>query len=343
MKNPRRLLIFLAGTLAVSLLAITANYVQARREDTGGAAYPELLLQIPPGASTVIFIDLAGIRGSAFFKNGLPLAPLKSPEHDYAAFVQATGFDYQKDLDRAAIALWPPASPSEKYKTLILAEGRFDQRKIRDYAMRNGKIQRQQQHDVFVFPAQNPQGSIGVVFLNDHRLAVVEGSDAAPVLEHAPASNGDPASTNDPLLEQAAHIDGAPVFAISRIPAVPDNFNVGGMQSAQLASIIRSLQWVTLAARPEGDTLRVSLEGVCRSDTDARQMKSLLEVLRSFGQAALNSSQAHQKMDPTSYKRLQTLLQTAEVSQSAERVRIRLALTPDALNLNSAQTPAQIP
>ncbi len=73
----------------------------------------------------------------------------------------------------------------------------------------------------------------------------------------------------DPARERAARLDGAAMFAITRVPPIPDNFAAGGAQSAQFASLARSVQWITLAARPEGDNLRISLEGECDNSTDA--------------------------------------------------------------------------
>src|SRR5579864_6608981 len=87
----------------------------------------ELVRQLPAGASAIVFADVAQIRVSAFAKELAELAP--SSEHDpqYTAFVRATGFDYSRDLDRAAMALWPRNAPTS---VAVIAEGRFDQRRI---------------------------------------------------------------------------------------------------------------------------------------------------------------------------------------------------------------------
>jgi hypothetical protein len=117
------------------------------------------------------------------------------------------------------------------------------------------------------------------------------------------------------------------------VPPVPDNFAPGGMQSAQLASLARSVQWISLAATPDGDNLRVSLEGECATSTDARQLQATLEVLRLFGRAALESPKKRDAMDPATFAVLESLLTTAEVTTTAERTRILIELTPDVLKL----------
>jgi hypothetical protein len=100
------------------------------------------------------------------------------------------------------------------------------------------------------------------------------------------------------------------------------------------------VQWVTFAARPEGDNLRVSLEGECNNATDAVQVKTALELARMFGRAGLDSAKNKQSMDPAALAMLQTLLTSAEVTQAAERVRILVEVTPDVWHLGGhAKTP----
>ena len=146
--------------------------------------------------------------------------------------------------------------------------------------------------------------------------------------------------TADPARERAARVAGAAVFAISRVPAIPENF-ARGVQSAQLANLARSVQWITLAARPEGEDLRVSLEGECTTSTDARQVQSALEMLRLLGRAGLENPKTRQSMDPATYGVLETLLKTAEVTETAERVRILVEITPDMLRTWSGPRVAQ--
>jgi hypothetical protein len=331
MRKYRGVLLVATGFAAVATAA--AFYAAVRR---GGAAdappVPELLSEVPPGAPTLIYIDLAAVRASSFYQHRPDRAPIAVPDRDYANFVQATGFDFEKDLDRVVIASWPQSLVQGRKKTVVVADGRFDRQKIHDYAIRNGKLDQQQGHDVFLFPASKPNGWNSLVFLDDHRIALVEGSSIAPVLALHPAD-----SAADPMRERAARVAGAAVFAISRVPAIPDNFAPGGIQSAQLAGLIRSVQWISMAARPEGENLRVSFEGECQTDTDARQLQSSLEMLRMLGRAGLESPKTRQTMDPATFGALEILLSTADITETAERVRIRVEITPDILKLSGSQ------
>jgi hypothetical protein len=334
----------LAVLVVAGTVLVYSGYL--RTGVAGASPATELLSEVPAGAPTLIYVDLAAIRTSSFYQNRPDHSPLTIPDSDYAKFVQATGFDFEKDLDRVAIASWPQSLTPERKSTVAVAEGRFDRQKIRDYAMKNGKVDHQQGREVFLFPANGPTaaGSAkpptepswnSLVFLDDHRIAMLEGSSIAPVLESHGAN-----SAADPTHERAARVNGAAAFVISRAPAVPDNFAPGGMQSTQMANLLRSVQWITLAARPEGENLRVSLEGECLTDTDARQLQSTIETLRMLGQAALESPKTRQSMDPATFGVLDTLLKTADVKETAERVRILVEITPDVLKLSGKQKQA---
>jgi hypothetical protein len=304
-----------ASLTACALLVGALFYLSSLRGKTANASpAPELLSTLPAGAPTLVYLDLAAVRASSFYQRRPDKGPIAVPNQEYADFVSSTGFDFEKDLDRVVVASWP-ASGNEQRKNVVIAEGRFDRAKIRDYAMRRGKLDRQQGHDVFLFPAKDRMGSSSVTFLDEHRIAIVAGESIAPLLAR---HSDDPAA--DPARERAARLDGAAAFAITRVP--------------QLASLARSVQWITLAARPDGDNLRISLEGECDNSTNALQLKSALEILRMFGRAGLDSSKTRQSMDPAALVMLQTLLSTAEVTQAAERVRILVEITPDVWKLN---------
>src|SRR6195256_3296527 len=151
MRKYRRVL--LAGAVLAALAIATAFYVGVLRGDSAHpSAALEILSQVPAGAPTLVYVDLAAIRASSFYQNRPDHSPLTVPDSDYAQFVQATGFDFEKDLDRVVIAAWPQSSVQDQKKTIAVAEGRFDRQKIHDYTMKNGKLDRQQRRDIFLFP-----------------------------------------------------------------------------------------------------------------------------------------------------------------------------------------------
>ena len=285
-----------------------------------------------PGAPTLVYLDLAAMRASSFYQHRPDKGPIAVPNQDYADFVRSTGFDFEKDLDRVVIASWPAPSGKEPKKNVVIAEGRFDRAKIRDYAVRKGKLDHQQGREVFLFPATTGMGWNSITFLDDHRIALVAGH------EHRSSLRGAFQRSRRRSCPRARRARGRRRRVRDHARAADSGQSgAGGAQgaaSAQLMSLARSVQWITLAARPEGDNLRISLEGECDNSTDALQIKSALEVMRMFGRAGLESPKTRQSMDPATLAMLQTLLTSAEVTQAAERVRILIELTPDIFKLS---------
>lgn len=303
---------------------------------TNASPFPELLSALPAGAPTLVYVDLAALRASSFYQHRPDKGPITLPNQDYAEFVRGTGFDFEKDLDRVVVASWPPQPGATQRKNVVIAEGRFDQAKIRDYAAKKGKLDHQQGRDVYVFSAGDQTGPESLTFLDDHRLALVAGPSIAPLFVA-----DSKASATDPVRERAARLDGATAFMITLMPPIPDAPVANGAQGApaqQFLAMLRSLRWITLAARAEGDNLRVSLEGECDSSTDAQQLKSALELLRMFANAGLQDPKNTQSTPPAALAFMKTLLNNAELSQSEQNVRIRMELTPDVFKLSEPAT-----
>jgi len=313
--------VVLCAAIAAALIA--ANSLAGRAAQPSAAA--DLLDALPAGASTLVYLDLAAIRASSFYQHRPDKGPIAVPNQDYQGFVRSTGFDFEKDLDRAVIGLWP-AEPNSR-KSVAIAEGRFDREKIRSYAETQGRIDHQRGRDVFLFPTSAPGGWNSAVFLDEHRLALVSGQSIDPLFETHSAG-----AASNPVRERAARFDGAAAFAVSQIPAIPDDPGNGPLASpagAQLLTLVRSIRWVTFALRPEGDTWRIALEGECDNGESAHELQSALELLRAFGRMGLQDPKTRGSMSPEELASLQSVLNSAEVTQTDQRVRVLVELTPD--------------
>jgi hypothetical protein len=323
------------GIAAATTMAALLLYGSFKHSSTAHAsAAPEFLSALPPGAPTLVYLDWAAVRASSFYQHRPDKSSITVPNADYADFMRSTGFDFEKDLDRVAIASWPAQPGGAPKKNIAIAEGRFDRAKIADYARRKGSVDHRKGSDVYIFSGgdRTNSGSVSLTFLDDHRIVMVDGPSIEPFFMVRSVQGRDSAH------ERADRVDGAAMFVVTSVPPIPDNAG-GGAQAAQLAALARSVQWVILAARPEGDNVRVSLEGECDNDTDARQLQSALEVLRMFGRAGLQSPKIRQSMDSDELATLQTLLNSAEITQSAQRVRILLEVTPDVFKLSQPRKP----
>jgi hypothetical protein len=329
MKSSPRTIVATAVLAAVAATAAVGYFYARHSNSAHASALPDLLTEIPAGAPTLIYVDLAAVRQSGFYQHRGALSPNLVPDNDYKDFVQATGFDFEKDLDRVVIAAWPESVPGEHKKSVAVAEGRFDRKKIRDYAQRGGKLEQQEGHDVLLFQGSKSAEWNSLTFLNDRTVELVQGPSIAPALGASLA-----AASSDPIRERATRISGSDIFLITRMPSIPDNFGGGLLQSATMANLMRSIQWLSLAVRPEGDNLLVSLEGECATSTDARQLQSGLETVRLFAQAGLGK-QRPQTQTESSRKLWESLLKTIAITQTGERVRIVVEVPPEVLDNTS--------
>lgn len=325
---------FIAGGLAGIVLAGTVLVYSAFRRNVGaeGTLLPDLLSDLPPGAPALVYADLSEIRQSSFYKQRPDHGPITVPNRDYADFVRSTGFDFEKDLDRVGVASWPAGPGRAEQQVILVADGRFDRRKIRDYALHNGKTDRQQGREVFLFPTDSPAHWNTLSFLNDREIAIVSGPSITPLL----ANPGDEAQRQtDPAREHAKRVAGAAMFAIMKVPPIPEGPASGGVGPSKLMELARSVQWLTLAARPEGNFMRVSLEGDCLSATDAHELAATLEVARMISSASLDKSSRQPNVDAATLDFYQGVLKNAEINTSEERVRVRLEVGPELFKIGN--------
>jgi hypothetical protein len=87
------------------------------------------------------------------------------------------------------------------------------------------------------------------------------------------------------------------------------------LQSPQLSALLEQLQWVTLAGKPEGDRLRVVVEGEAPTDSVARQLSDFLSGALMLAQAGLNGPQVRQQLDPRAREAYLEILKGADISR----------------------------
>ncbi len=323
---------FLAGGLVVAAAAYL--YLRYRAgPDLAPGPLPGLVEQLPADAPVKAFIDLAALRLSPFSAQLMALAPAPVEDSEYKSFVQETGFDYSRDLDRAALAMW---TDSPKPALVVIAEGRFQRDRIMRYALRSGSVRKHGSTDIYEIRATPAAGesaksnagkkAIELAFLSQNRLALAEGGPRDAALNPAHASARDPAQR-----DRLARVAGASFFATARIENLPENLSLQGMHSEQLVHLLRSLQFASLAGRPEGDRLVLALDAECDSATNAFQVSTLLDGLRLYGRLALEDPKTRRQLTPQLAMLLDTVVRAGEISSQGNRVRLRLELTPQML------------
>ena len=330
MKRERILLL----VAALLLTAAAAYYVHHRHREPLAVApgpVPALLEQLPSGAPLIAFVDLAALRASPFAAKIEALAPEPAEEREYKDFVAQTGFDYARDLDRVALAVWPG---SIKTTAAAIAEGRFDREKISQYALKSGTVTKRGNLDVFqvreTLPApSNPgtaQKTIELAFLLSNRIAFADGVPLDSALASGAAKPADAG-----MRERIERVAGASFFATAQVKNLPTDILFAGTNSDQLRRILRSVQFASLAGRPERERLHVSLDAECDSVSSAVQLSTLLDGLRWFGRAALADANTRKQLLPQAAVLLDMLLKGVDISRQNKVVRLRLELTPPML------------
>jgi hypothetical protein len=298
---------------------------------------PDLLSQLPADAPVVAYIDAANLRTlqNSPLAAALGLAsPGPQADRDYANFVRDTGFDYTRDLDHAAIALWPasfgtPDNVLGEDRVLAIADGRFDQQKITAYALRTGKEIPRAPQPAYEVPGNPP---VALTFLAPTRIALAGGRNATDLLARININASSSSSRAPAMQSRIQRVAGAPIFAVARTDHLPPGFYDNFHNAPQLEQLARSIQNITLAGQPSGNNLRIILDIESDSMNNAMQISFLLESGKMLGSTALSDPRMRRQMTKQQYAFLQALISHATVNFQNKVVRLTLAITPDMLN-----------
>jgi hypothetical protein len=296
-------------------------YVKAR---AAAAEFPsDVLALLPNDSAMVVYADVAALRGEPLVQRLAAMTPAVQPGSDYAQFVAATGFEYERDLDRVVLASSSAPSPKTPPSHFVaIADGRFDQKKIEAYALRSGKMQQQNGHAVFTTPGTTPGQVTAFTFLSPSRIAIANSGDISAVLEERPAPALDAG-----LEEQVSRVAGSPLFLVAKAQTfVP----VAG-RATGLSTPLNGLRWVNLAARPDGEKVLLSAEGSCDTPEEATQLASTLQLLRGLMQGMMKDPKSLGGAPPEAVQLVSQMLQTAQISSDAARVRLLLSMDTAAL------------
>ena len=333
-----RALVAIAAVVCVAAAGAAVLIYRWHRPLAGASAgsAPSILNQLPPGAPAVAYIDVAALKKL----HDSPLAAVlglasENPreDRDYQDFVRDTGFDYTRDLDRVAIAFWPSATRGAENQALAIADGRFDHEKIKAYALRTGREVKQGAQSFYVVPGDPP---VSFSFLSSSRILLTSGKESIIV---TPMPSG---PTDAAMQQRISRVAGAPIFAVARADNLPPSFYDGLRSAPRFESVARSIQEVTLAGQPDGDTIHVTLDAECDSMTNAIELATVVESLRLLGSIALADPKAHAQMTKQQLAFLNALLNQVKVTHQDRIVRLVLDVTPAMLGESKPGPHAQM-
>jgi hypothetical protein len=315
------------SAMAIVLSLLAAVFVGYRRWGSSGsiAGRADLLSLMPADASGVGFLDLAQLRNSPFLTQLMSWAPQPTPDSDYAQFVQATGFNYERDLDRLALAF---NRQSRNLTIFAVAEGRFDRKKIEEYAGRFGSLKTADGRTLFAVPIAESERKAYFTFLRNDRIAW--GNDSSYFFQRPPSTSP------EEWREHFSRVAGTPVFAVLRQDSMAASTLAqapGGFRSPQLAALLSQLQWISISGKPEGNLLRVVFDGECMTGTTVHQLKELLSGIVVLAQIGLNDPKIRKQLDPGLRQGYLDLLRSADIQEldrgTSKSVRVVFDVTPN--------------
>lgn len=317
-----------ATALVACAVIVTAigGYLHWKSRDSE-ASRAELLSLMPANGNTAVFLDFSQLRTSPLLAELLAMAPPQSPDSDYAQFIQATGFNYERDLDRIAISVDRQAKTQNVF---AVAEGRFDRKKIEGYGAQFGALKTAEGRVLYAVPVNNSPRKVYFTFLRDDRIAWA--NDSAYFFQQAAQT------ASNEWREHFSRVAGTAIFVILRQDAGAGSALIetpGGLHSPQLATLISQLQWVSIGGKPEGNLLRVVIDGEALNENTVHQLKELLSGLAVIAQMGLNDAKTRKQLDPDLREGYLELLNTADIQQldrgTSKSVRIVFDVTPKLL------------
>jgi hypothetical protein len=281
--------------LVVGLIAISiAGVVVATRfigspttlDGAGMASY------MPQRDAAVLFIDVAALRSTGILEKLVGSTVAEEPE--YKAFVQQSGFDYKRDLDRVMVN-------SAERTHYLLAEGRFEWDKLKKYAGSQG-------------------GSC------DGDFCTVKGSTPGQMVSFYPVSKRYLAIASSSNANAARDINSrSPVKLSYDIPARPLWLHVPSSVLRRQTDLpagtrlftraLEPAQRVMFSLGPQAEKFELKMDVTCRTPEDAVVLKNQLEGITKLLQSLI----AREKQSPTT-RDLSGVLTSGSFERAAEHV-----------------------
>jgi hypothetical protein len=316
----RRKILVLVTVLVICGGTASWWYINARA--AVGEFPADVLSLLPADSAVLVYANMTALRGEPLVQRLVAMAPHVQPNSDYAAFIAATGFEYERDLDRVILA--SSSAPTAKTRpdhVLAIADGRFDQRKIEAYAQQNGMMQRQNGHAIFTTNGAAPEPTTSLTFLSPTRIALGNPEDVSALLNVRPAT-----ASNTALQEQISRVAGSPLFLVAKM-------NPSLTQENPMLAQFGNLRWVNLAAQPDGDQVLLSVEGTTEDAEQATQLAGTLELMRGLLRGMLADPKNLAGAPPEAAQMVSQFLQTAQISSDASRVRLLVNVDTGAFTL----------
>lgn len=224
---------------------------------------------MPQRDAAVLFVDAAAIRSSGILDK--IFASTVSEEPEYKAFVQQTGFDYKRDLDRLMANLAAGDGVPTHY---FLLEGRFEWDKLKAYATSQGGSCA---GDLCSVKGSTPGRIVSFYPVSKKLMALASSPNDKAARDLSLHSGAGPASgiPNKPLW---LYVPGS---TLQKQTALPSGTRLFTRAMEPAKSLLFSLG-------PQADKFSLEMDVTCRTTEEAVVMKNQLEGLTQLLQKFIN-------------------------------------------------------
>ena len=252
-----------------------------------------MLQRLPPENAPVLFVDFDTLRRGGVLK--FLTASKSAEEPDYQAFVRATGFDYQRDLDLAVASF-------QNGGEFFVVKGRFDWPKLRAYAQSQGGACADQ---LCRLQGSTPARQISFMPVATNLMAMAVSTDPTAALRLSEPAGGRVQPLDPPRDPVWMSIPAESLKTPGQLPPGASFF------TAALSSADRIL----LSLGPDGTRLEARLLVTCRTPQDAAALAGQLQHATSLVREMI----AREKQTPST-KDLSGVLTAGVFEQSGRRV-----------------------
>jgi hypothetical protein len=260
----RRRILWIALSVLLVLGAISVAVWLRKR------AAPDAV-RLLPNADAVLYVNLEPVR----LLTDLGKKPPKDREPAFAEFVQQTGFEPERDLDHAALAIHygnTPDNPSRETRYTEIMQGHFDGQRVSEYLKKMSKqVERYKDFDIFVIPLEGRTLRVALLGVGTAAASNTEGSEAIHGMIDRYKQAALPFGGPDVVAANYSRVPlGSLIWTIARIPA-----NSTPQDRAELllpgswSSLLPRNCLVVASARPLND-VRLRAQVIAPSENDAR-------------------------------------------------------------------------
>jgi hypothetical protein len=217
-----------------------------------------MIAHLPPADAPLLYIDVAALRKAGILE--LIAGSKTAEESEYAAFVARSGFNYRADLDAVLVSF-------QDGQTFLIANGRFDWRKLEAYAREQGGTC---EGSFCRLPAGTPGRRLSFFPLNRATLAFASSPNEWAAGLMRPAVKAGPKLP----VPQAAVWLAVPGDTLKR----PEAFPAG---TRLFAKALEKAERIVLTAGEHQGGIRAGLDATTRSEEDAVILRAQLEKVTS--------------------------------------------------------------